>query len=102
MPSWQSKIASIVIRALFKRRPPESESDAVAFVRGMIKERPWMRRPILPGISIRPVDDNRVRGEWIESDDRVDCSLGGRVSAESRLARSCLREIRRAADWFWR
>lgn len=75
MPSWQSQIASIVIRAMVKRRPPEDESRAVELVRGMLKERRWLRRPVESDLAAHAVDDGGVRGEWLEFPDR----LGGRT-----------------------
>jgi len=67
MPSWQNRLLALFIKAKVKRRPINDEAKAVARVRARLENPPkYMRQPIPAGIKVRQVDENGVRGEWLE------------------------------------
>lgn len=66
MASWQSRLATYLIRTIFKRRPPGDLEKAVHMMRRRLRERRWLPKRIAPGVTIRPIADGEVRGEWIE------------------------------------
>jgi epsilon-lactone hydrolase len=67
MPSWQNRVLSMFIRSRVKRRPINDEAKAVARVRARLENPPKFLIPIIPpNISIREVNENGIRGEWLE------------------------------------
>jgi acetyl esterase/lipase len=65
MPSWQSRVATVLMRVLIKERPPLDESGAVRMVRAKLDRKRGFPRPKPPGLSIRPVSEGGIKGEWI-------------------------------------
>lgn len=68
MPSWQNRLLSTIIRLRVKRRATSDMEKAVMQTRKILGNPPkYMRFVPPPDIAIRKVDENGVRGEWVES-----------------------------------
>jgi monoterpene epsilon-lactone hydrolase len=66
MTSWQARAVSSIIRLTIKRRPVGGEEEIVQFVRSKL-ESPLLPRPPIPqSAQIRQVNEDGVRGEWVE------------------------------------
>jgi monoterpene epsilon-lactone hydrolase len=65
MPSWQSRVATVLMRVLVKKRPPLDEGGAVRMVRAKLDRKRGIPRPKPPGLAIRQVDEGGIKGEWI-------------------------------------
>ncbi len=109
MPSWQMRLFSAATRLLVKRgarKPVTDEVEGAKRVRRLF-EPPEFFRPSLPeGVTIRPVDEHGIRGEWVEwlvdagASQRTVYYLhgGGYVACSSRTHRGLTTHLSRAAS----
>ncbi len=66
MASWQARAVSSIIRLTIKRRAVGSEKEIVQFLRSKLVS-PLLPRPQIPkSATVSPVNENGVRGEWVE------------------------------------
>jgi monoterpene epsilon-lactone hydrolase len=66
MPSWQARAVSSIIRLTIKRRAVGGEKEIVQFVRSKL-DSPFLPRPPIPqSAKIRQMNEDGVRGEWVE------------------------------------
>lgn len=82
MPSWQSRIVSLLSRTTIKRfgeRQAYDEEETVRRIRRSLKPSRLIRPLIPPGVSWKRVEAAGIRGEWV--------SWNG---AEAREANDCL------------
>jgi len=71
LPSWQSRIGSLLIRTLVKRRPKEEEREVVRQLRSWLDDSRFVRRSLPVGLTARPSNVMGVRGEWLDWTDQT-------------------------------
>ncbi len=80
MPSWQSRMVSLLSRATIKRfgeRQAYDEEETVRRIRRSLKPSRLIR-PLVPSrVSWKAVDANGVRGEWVRCNEAADAEGDG-------------------------
>ncbi|MGH9939483.1 MAG: alpha/beta hydrolase, partial [Blastocatellia bacterium] len=66
MPSWQARAVSTITRLIMKRRPEGDEKEVVEYLRSKLELSQFLRSLITPRVNARPVNDGRVKGEWLQ------------------------------------
>jgi acetyl esterase/lipase len=101
MPSWQSRLLQLFIRAKMKRRVSGGEAEFVAFARKHFGDQRLATRFTPKDVNIRVVNEDGINGEWVwwdgESDEHVIFYLhgGGYVACSPQLYRPFTAELAR-------
>ncbi len=66
MASWQARTVSFYLRHFFKRRVTGGEAEIMRYLRKKLEQSQFVRSLITRKIATRPVDENGIRGEWLE------------------------------------
>jgi epsilon-lactone hydrolase len=103
MPSWQARVSSLIIRLTMKRRPEGDEREIVEFIRRKLAQRKILRMPVPKGLRIKQVDEDGVKGEWVEWADDPQSTIyylhgGGYVACSPATHRSFIAALSRAAN----
>ncbi len=64
MPSWQARAMSLFIRGFIKRRVRGADEAVIRHMRKKLEPK-WMPRPAPKGVTVTPVAEAGIRGEWI-------------------------------------
>lgn len=93
MPSWQSWLLQLYLRFRLKKHLQGSEAEIVAFERKHLNNK-WLSERLTPkDVSIRPVNEGRVKGEWVWWEGQTDHHVifylhgGGYVACSPELYR---------------
>jgi acetyl esterase/lipase len=102
MPSWQAKAIAAYCRLFVKRHSSGTETEIAAFCRARLQGNEYLRPRLPKDVTVTPVDEESVRGEWVRSTESTDNTLyylhgGGYIACSPATHRGLTAAIARQA-----
>ncbi|MFN0088391.1 MAG: alpha/beta hydrolase [Blastocatellia bacterium] len=103
MPSWQARAISTFIRLFIKRRVRGGEEALLRHFRAKMKTPDRLRPPVPKWVTVEPVDQAGVRGEWVRPRQAVKRTIyylhgGGYVACSPATHRMFTAALAREAE----